>query len=93
VQALVLECVLDQEVCQSVRAKSDQAIVELASRRAVESLAAFLRLREPSEADCDAVLAEEAVAADRARARAHELTGRKSRGARGRRSSLALLHG
>jgi hypothetical protein len=75
-QALVVQCVLEQQVGQRVCAQSDQTTVEIAPGRSNESVAGLIGLREPSEADGDAVLTEQAVPADRAGTPANELVAR-----------------
>jgi hypothetical protein len=75
-EALVVQCVLEQEAGQRLRAQGRQTAVELAPRRRSGLFAELRGLREPYQADRDAVLAEQAVAADRTRAGADEPAGR-----------------
>src|SRR2546428_10053008 len=75
-QALILQCVLDQEVGQRFGAQGRQTVAEPAPRWSTGSFAELRGMREPREAERNAVLAEEAVSADRARAGAEELPAR-----------------
>src|SRR5207244_3270577 len=77
IQVLVVERFLDQEIGERLRAQHRQPFVELAPRQCRRRFSDFSSLLQPGEPDRNAVLAEEAVAADRARAGAGECAAAK----------------